>query len=84
MRKLLLKYGLAIVPLVVLAWYVVVEFSVFAAVLAKAALGVAFLYGIIKYGHDEVDAIEQMLRDPIAYALMMLAYALVIAASFAL
>jgi hypothetical protein len=81
MRKLLLKYLGVIAPILVATWYVLFEFSTFAAVLTKALLGVGMLYGVIKYGHDEIDAIFQMESEPVAYALVMLAYALVIAAA---
>lgn len=81
MRKRLLQLLVIAVPALVVTYFAVVEFSAFAAAFAKALLGVFLLYYIIKYAHNEIDAIAMYREHPITYAAMLLAYALVIAAA---
>lgn len=81
MRKRLLQLLAIALPFVLVTYFFMVEFSTYALVLSKAVLGCFLLYFIIKYAHDEIDAIYMYREYPLTYAAMLVAYALVIAAS---
>ena len=81
MRRYLLKLLIPAVAGLVVTYALVVELSAIAVALAKALLGVALLYSVVKYAHDEIDAIHMYKEYPLTYAAMLVAYALVIAAS---
>ncbi|MEM1966501.1 MAG: hypothetical protein QXO86_01325 [Nitrososphaerota archaeon] len=80
MRKLLLIRALpAVVVALAGTYFFVVELSALGLAAAKAFVGVAILYTVVKYGHNEINAIRVMKDNPITYGLIMLAYSLVIA-----
>lgn len=81
MRKRLLQLLAIALPFVLVTYLFVVEFSTYAIALSKAVLGCFLLYFIIKYAHDEIDAIWMYKEYPITYAAALLAYSLVIAAA---
>lgn len=81
MRRSLSRWAIVAVVGVAVTYWAAVEFSAFAFAVAKGCIGVGGLYYIIKYAHDEIDAIYMYREYPLTYAAMLVAYALVIAAS---
>ena len=79
MRRQLLRAGLLALGLLVLSYILLVEISALTTGLAKAILGVALLYFVIKYCHNEIDAIRAYREYPIVYAAAIVGYALIIA-----
>ncbi|MEM4202831.1 MAG: hypothetical protein QXS54_02050 [Candidatus Methanomethylicaceae archaeon] len=83
MRKQLLRMLAIAAPALVLTYAFVIELSALSVAFAKAVLGIALLYVVIKYAHNEINAIDMYTRYPVTYAAMLIAYAVVIAAAIA-
>jgi amino acid permease len=82
MRRTLAKLFPAIAALFIIALFAL-ELSALALSAAKAYLGCAIYYTIVRFGHDEIDHIRVWHDNPLYGALLLLGYAAVIAASFA-
>ena len=81
MRRTLLKIAVPAIVFLLFTWLWVVDFSALSVSLAKAVMGCAVLYIVLKYGHDELDHIQLWREQPLYGALVTLGYALVIAAA---
>jgi len=82
MRRTLAKLFPFVAALFIVALFAL-ELSALALAAAKAYLGCAIYYTIVRFGHNEIDHIGVWRDYPLYGALLLLGYAAIIAASFA-
>ena len=60
-----------------------IQFSAFAAALAKAAIGIFLFYAFDVFVMKRIDTVEELKKGNVAYAVFLLGFAVVIAACIA-
>jgi len=77
---LIIALGIAI-TLFVISWLFLPEFSSFAAGILKVSVAMTMFFLFDKYLMKEIDTIEELKKNNIAYAIFLLCFAILVAAA---